>query len=118
MIYSLKKKRKLHDLSHDLLTLIFFFFFVFGLYYHLLYNILQYIYLFTFAAAAAEFASVVSKSMQPHRRQPTRLPRPWDSPGKNTGVGCHFLLSSIYNVLCGQPCYLRSALRITSPGDI
>ena len=29
---------------------------------------------------------------RPHRRQPTRLPRPWDSPGKNTGVGCHFLL--------------------------
>ena len=29
--------------------------------------------------------------MWPHRRQPTRLPRPWDSPGKNTGVGCHFL---------------------------
>ena len=31
---------------------------------------------------------------RPHRRQPTRLPRPWDSPGKNTGVGCHFLLQS------------------------
>ena len=30
--------------------------------------------------------------MWPHRWQPTRLPRPWDSPGKNTGVGCHFLL--------------------------
>ena len=30
--------------------------------------------------------------MQPHRWQPTRLPHPWDSPGKNTGVGCHFLL--------------------------
>ena len=30
--------------------------------------------------------------MRPHRRQPTRLPCPWDSPGKNTGVGCHFLL--------------------------
>ena len=29
--------------------------------------------------------------MQSHRRQPTRLPRPWDSPGKNTGVDCHFL---------------------------
>ena len=29
--------------------------------------------------------------MRPHRRQPTRLPRHWDSPGKNTGVGCHFL---------------------------
>ena len=36
--------------------------------------------------------SVVSNSVRPHRRQPTRLPRPWDSPGKNTGVGCHFLL--------------------------
>ena len=30
--------------------------------------------------------------MRPHRRQPTRLPCPWDSPGKNTEVGCHFLL--------------------------
>ena len=37
-------------------------------------------------------ASVMSDSVRPHRRQPTRLPRPWDSPGKNTGVGCHFLL--------------------------
>ena len=36
--------------------------------------------------------SVVSDSVRPHRRQPTRLPRPWDSSGKNTGVGCHFLL--------------------------
>ena len=34
----------------------------------------------------------VSNSVQPRRRQPTRLPHPWDSPGKNTGVGCHFLL--------------------------
>ena len=31
-------------------------------------------------------------TLRPHRRQPTRLPGPWDSPGKNTGVGCHFLL--------------------------
>ena len=30
--------------------------------------------------------------MRPHRRQPTRLRHPWDSPGKDTGVGCHFLL--------------------------
>ena len=44
------------------------------------------------AAAAAAVSSVVSDSVWPHRRQPTRLPRPWDSPGKNTGVGCHFLL--------------------------
>ena len=34
----------------------------------------------------------MSDSVQPHRRQPTRLPHPWDSPGKNTGVGCHVLL--------------------------
>ena len=34
----------------------------------------------------------MSDSVQPQRRQPTRLPHPWDSPGKNTGVGCHFLL--------------------------
>ena len=34
----------------------------------------------------------MSDSVRPHRRQPTRLRRPWDSPGKNTGVGCHFLL--------------------------
>ena len=35
---------------------------------------------------------VVSDSLQPHRLQPTRPLHPWDSPGKNTGVGCHFLL--------------------------
>ena len=34
----------------------------------------------------------MSDSVRPHRRQPTRLPCPWDSQGKNTGVGCHFLL--------------------------
>ena len=34
----------------------------------------------------------MSDSVQLHRRQPTRLLCPWDSPGKNTGVGCHFLL--------------------------
>ena len=33
--------------------------------------------------------------MRPHRRQPTRLRRPWDSPGKNTGVGYHFLLHGV-----------------------
>ena len=43
-------------------------------------------------AAAAAVASVVSDSVRPHRRQPTRRPRPWESTGKNTGAGCHFLL--------------------------
>ena len=34
----------------------------------------------------------MSDSVRPHRQQPTRLPHPWDSPGKSTGVDCHFLL--------------------------
>ena len=34
----------------------------------------------------------MSDSVRPHRQQPTRLCRPWDFPGKNTGVGCHCLL--------------------------
>ena len=34
----------------------------------------------------------MSDSVRSHRQQPTRFHRPWDSPGKNTGVGCHFLL--------------------------
>ena len=41
--------------------------------------------------AAAAATSVVSDSMRPHQWQPTRLLHPWDSPGKNIGVGCHFL---------------------------
>ena len=45
-------------------------------------------------SCCCQVASVVSDSVQPHRRQPTRLVRPWDSPGKNTGVGCHFLLQN------------------------
>ena len=46
----------------------------------------------------SQSAAAAAKSLQScptlwlHRRQPTRLPRPWDSPGKNTGVGCYFLL--------------------------
>ena len=37
--------------------------------------------------------------MWPHRRQPTRLPRPWDSPDNNTAVGCHFLLHNIHWII-------------------
>ena len=44
------------------------------------------------AAAAAKSLQSCPNSVRPQRQQPTRLPRPWDSPGKNTGVGCHFLL--------------------------
>ena len=37
----------------------------------------------------------MSNSMRPHRWQPTRLHCPWDSPGNNTGLGCHFLLQCV-----------------------
>ena len=37
----------------------------------------------------------MSDSVRPQRWQATRLPHPWDSPGKNTGVGCHFLLQCV-----------------------
>src|SRR5574341_1012287 len=37
----------------------------------------------------------MSDSVRPRKWQPTRLPRPWDTPGKNTGVGCHFLLQGM-----------------------
>ena len=39
----------------------------------------------------------MSDSVRPHRQQPTRLRPTWDSPGKNTGVGCHFLLQCMKN---------------------
>ena len=42
--------------------------------------------------AAAAKSLQLCPTLLPHRRQPTRLPCPWDSPGKNTGVGCQFLL--------------------------
>ena len=45
-----------------------------------------------FAAAAAAKSLQSCPTVRPNRRQPTRLRCPWDSPGKNTGVGCHFLL--------------------------
>ena len=43
---------------------------------------------------AAKLLQSLSDSMQPQGQQPTRLPRSWDSPGKNTGVGCHLVSSS------------------------
>ena len=50
------------------------------------------VFLMVIAAAAAKSLQFVSDSVRPQRRQPTRHPRPWESPGKNTGVGCHCLL--------------------------
>ena len=51
----------------------------------------------TAAAAAAkslQSCPTLCNPVRPHRQQPTRLPHPWDSPGKNIGVGCHFLLQA------------------------
>ena len=45
---------------------------------------------------ACYMASVMSDSLQPYGLQPARLLCPWDSPGKNTGVGCHVLLQGIF----------------------
>ena len=57
--------------------------------------------------------SVASDSVRPHTRQPTRLPRPWDSPGKNTGVGCHFLLQCM-KVKCESE-VAQSSLTLKQP---
>ena len=70
--------------------------------------------LFT-AAAAAKVASVVSDSVPPHRRQPTRLPRPWDSLGKNAGVGCHFLLQCMK--VKSESEVAQSCLTLSDPMD-
>src|SRR5574337_92375 len=49
-------------------------------------------YFTSVCCCCCKVTSVVSNSVRPHRWQPTRLPHPWDSPGNNTGVGCHFHL--------------------------
>ena len=55
----------------------------------------------------------MSDSVRPHRWQPTRLPRPWDSPGKNTAVGCHFQ----YMRLKSESEVAQSCLTLSDPMD-
>ena len=57
----------------------------------------------------------MSDSVRPHRGQPTRLPRPWDSPGKNTGVGCHFLLQCMK--VKSEREVAQSCLTLSNPMD-
>ena len=57
----------------------------------------------------------MSDSVRPHRRQPTRLPRPWDSPGENTGVSCHFLLQSMK--VKSESEVTQSCLTLSDPMD-
>ena len=57
----------------------------------------------------------MSDSVRPHRQQPTRLHRPWDSPVKNTGVGCHFLLQCM-KVKCESE-VVQSCPTLSDPMD-
>ena len=73
------------------------------------------------AAAAKSLQSCPSKSVWPHRRRHIMLPHPWNSPGKNTGVGCHFLLQcmkvkseSEVTQLCPT---LRDSMNCSLPGS-
>ena len=61
----------------------------------------------SFISACMLSRSVVSDSLRPQGLQPTRLLCPWNFPGKNTGVGCHFLLQDIFPILWLNPCLLR-----------
>ena len=84
--------------------------------------VFQLSYLFKFAntiilvlcyAMLSHFSRV--QLLWPHRRQPTRLPHPWDSPGKNTGVGCHFLLQSMK--VKSESEVVQSCLTLSNPMD-
>ena len=55
-----------------------------------------------------QVSSVMSNSLRPHGLQPARLLCPWDSAGKNTGVGCHFLLKGIFSHSGIKPTFLVS----------
>ena len=62
------------------------------MYYYIIFVFLFLTYFTMYDRLCCQVSSVVSDSVRPHGLQPTRLLRPWDSPGKNIGVGCHFLL--------------------------
>ena len=59
----------------------------------------------------------MSDSVRPHRWQPTRLRRPWDSPGKNTGVGCLFLLQCMKVKSLSKCPTLRDPMDCSLPGS-
>ena len=52
----------------------------------------------------------MSNSLRTYELQPVRLPSPWDSPGKNTGVGCHALLQGIFPTQGSNPCLMSPTL--------
>ena len=63
----------------------------------------------------SRFSHVLCDSVRPQRQQPNSLPRPWDSPGKNTGVGCHFLLQCMK--VKSESEVTQSCLTLSDPMD-
>ena len=70
--------------------------------------------IFSHSAAAAKLLQSCP-TLRPHRQQPTRLPHPRDSPGKNTGVGCHFLLQCMK--VKSESEVAQSCLTLSDPMD-
>ena len=79
-----------------------------------------------YGEAAAAAAAAAAKSLQlcltvrPHRRQPNRLPHPWDSLGKNVGMGCHFLFQCMKvksESEVAQSCLTRDPMDYSLPGS-
>ena len=58
--------------------------------------------------AACKVTSVVSNALRPYGLQPTRLLCPWDSPGKNTRMGCHAFLQGTFPTQGSNPCLIMS----------
>ena len=84
---------------------------------------LLYLFFPFFSVVILEFASMLLllsrfssvRSVRPHRWQPIRLPHPWDSPCKNTGVGCHFLLQCMK--VKSESEVTQSCLTLSDPMD-
>ena len=70
---------------------------------------------FNLNSAAAAKSLQSCPTVQPHRWQPTRLPRHWDSPGKNTGVCCHFFLQCMK--VKSESEVIQSCLTLSDPMD-
>ena len=66
-------------------------------------------------AAAAKLLQSCLTLVRPHRQQPTRLLCPWDSPGRNTGVGCHFLFQCMK--VKSESEVVQSCLTLCDPMD-
>ena len=65
--------------------------------------------MFTRRVHACGVTSVTPDSLRPHGLSPARLLCPWDSPGKNTGVGCHALVQGIFQIQGSNPHLMPSA---------